>query len=159
MIRFVTGSRRRRDELVSLKILYEITVLLYMKALKSPAEDSENRSRWNNLQMMGLPEGAEGQDLKEHLLCTLFAQGPFFPHFIVKRAHRMPLVQGPQRAPPHTFIFQLLNFRDQDLVLREARKVEELCFENAKFMLFSDYFIETQRLHRTFDHVKAQLRT
>lgn len=60
--------------------------------------------------------------------------------------------------PPRTFIFHLLNFRDRDLVLREARKVPEHRYENAKIMLFPDFSIDTQRLRRTFDHVKAQLR-
>lgn len=71
----------------------------------------------------------------------------------------MPPVRGQPGAPPRTFIFRLLNFRDWDLALREARKVEELRFENAKLMLFPDYSVDTERLWRTFDHIKAQLRT
>lgn len=42
---------------------------------------------------------------------------------------------------------------------REARKLEELRYENVKMMLFPDYSMETQRQRRNFDHVKAQLRT
>lgn len=75
------------------------------------------------------------------MLRTLLPQAPFSPHF--------------------TFIFRLLNFRDRDLVLREARKLGELRHENVRIMLFpvSNSSVETQRLRRTFDHVKAQLRT
>lgn len=37
------------------------TLLDKMKALESRAEDSENRSRQNNLRVVGLPEGARGK--------------------------------------------------------------------------------------------------
>lgn len=43
------------------------------------------------------------------------------------------------------------------MALREARKVGDLRLDNAKLMLFPDYSIDTQRLKRTLDHVKAQL--
>lgn len=71
----------------------------------------------------------------------------------------MPSASGPPGAPPRTFIFRLLNFRDRDLVLRVARRTGELRHENAKLMLFPDFSVETQRLWRTFDQVKAQLRS
>lgn len=69
----------------------------------------------------------------------------------------MPPMQGPSGAPPCTFIFRMLNYQDRDLVLQEARKVAELRFDNARLMIFRDYSVETQRLRRTLDHVKAQL--
>lgn len=59
------------------------------------------------------------------MLCTLLPQAQFSLHFTVERAHRMPSVKGPRDTPSRTFIFRLLNFRDQDLILREARKLGE----------------------------------
>lgn len=38
------------------------TLQVQVKALESRAEDSENQSRRNNLRVVGLPKGAEGQD-------------------------------------------------------------------------------------------------
>lgn len=124
------------------------TLQLKMKAVETRAEDQENRNRRNNLRMVGLPESAEGRDpaaYTEKLLRELLPQAPFSPYFAVERAHRMPSVRGPPGAPPRTFIFRLLNFRDRDLVLREARKLEELRYENVKIMMFPDYSMETQR--------------
>lgn len=138
------------------------TLQVKMKTLESRAEDQENRNRRNNLRLVGLPEGVEGRDPEaytEHLLRTLLPQAPFSTHFAVERAHRMPSVRGPPGAPPRTFIFRMLNFRDRDLILREARRAGELRSENAKIMLFPDYSVETQRQRRTFDQVKAQMRT
>lgn len=126
---------------------------LQVKALESWAEDSENRSRRNNLRMIGLPEGAGT------LLRTILPQAPFCPHFVVERAYRMPPVRGQPGPPSRTFIFRLYKFHDRHLTLHEIRKVAELRYENTKIMLFLDYSIDTQRLRRTFDHVKPQLQT
>lgn len=68
-------------------------------------------------------------------------------------------MHGPPGAPPRTVIFCLLNFRSIKSRSREARKVAELRFENTRLMLFPDYSVETQRLSRTFDQVKAHLRS
>lgn len=74
------------------------TLQMKAKAFESRAKDSENRSRRNNLQLIGLPEGAEGQDptvFTETLLRTLLPRAQFSPHFVVERAHRMPPARGP----------------------------------------------------------------
>lgn len=83
------------------------TLQVRIKALESRAEDSENRSRRNNLRVVGLPEGAEGQDtvaFTEHFLCTLLPGVAFSPHYAVERARRMPPVRGqPGAPPPHVY--------------------------------------------------------
>lgn len=53
---------------------------------------------------------------------------------------------------------KLLNFRDRDLVLREARKIVVLHYESTKLIIFPDYSEGTQRQRRSFDHVKLNLR-
>lgn len=52
----------------------------------------------------------------------------------------------------------MLNFRNRDKVLRASRLLGELCFQNAKLMIFPDYSVETQRLRKLFDQVKGALR-
>lgn len=79
-----------------------------VKHLESRAEDAENRNRRNNLRIIGLPEGAEGKDttlFTEQLLQSLLPRATFSPQFVVERAHRIPIVRGPQGAPPPTFIY------------------------------------------------------
>lgn len=132
-----------------------------VKALEFRAEDAENRNRRNNLRVLGLPEGAEGTDpvgFMEKLLPTLLPKAQFSPHFSIERAHRMPASRGPQGAPPRTFIFKLLHYRDRDTVLRSARTQGELHYENTKLLIFPDYSVETQRQRKSFDHVRAMLR-
>lgn len=54
---------------------------------------------------------------------------------------------------------RLLNFKDQDKLLRAVRAAEELTYNNNHLMLFLDFSIETQKLWRPFDAVKAGLRS
>lgn len=66
----------------------------------------------------------------------------------------MPEAHGVPGTPPRTFILRLLNFRDQDLVLRESRKIEALRFKGSRLMIFLDFSVETQKQSKSFDHVK-----
>lgn len=132
-----------------------------MKTLQARAEDAKNWNHRNNLRIVRLPEGAEGNDstaFTKRLLCTLLPRAQFSYFFVVKWAHRMPATRGILGAPPRTFILKLLNFRDRDLVLREARKIEILRHEGAELMIFPDYAVNTQKLWRSFDQVKLDLR-
>lgn len=134
---------------------------LQVKNLEIRAEDAENRNRRNNLRVLGLPEGAEGADpvaFMEELLPSLLPKAKFSNHFSIERAHRIPASRGPPGAPPRTFIFKLLHYRDRDTVLRVARLQGELKFNNTKLLIFPDYTVETQRQRKAFDHVRGMLR-
>lgn len=134
---------------------------LKVKNLEIRAEDAENQNRRNNLQVLGLPEGAEDDDpvaFMEGLLPSLLPRAKFSPHFCIERAHRIPASRGPQGAPPRTFIFKLLHYQDRDTVLRAARLQGELKFENTKLIIFPDYTVEIQRQRKAFDHVRGLLR-
>lgn len=137
------------------------TLQTKVRALEYRAEDAENRSRRNNLRIVGLPEGVEGRTpalFTEELLRSLLPSAQLSPYFVVERAHRVPPRPGPEGAPPRTLILRLLNFRDRDELLRASRAAGELPYRNTKLLLFPDYTIETQRQRRSFDAVKADLR-
>lgn len=121
-----------------------------VRALEYRAEDAENRSRRNNLCIVGLPEGVEGRDptvFTEELLRSLLPAARLSPYFTVERAHRVPPRPGPEGAPPRTLI-----------LLRAARVAGDIQYHNVRLMMFPDYTIETQRQRRSFDAVKAALR-
>lgn len=80
------------------------------------------------------------------------------PYFTMERTHCMPPQPGPQGAPTRVFILWLLNFRDQDKILRVARAAGELVYQNSRLILFPDYSMETQKLRRSFNSIKAALR-
>lgn len=132
-----------------------------VRALEYRTEDVENRSRRNNLRLVGLPEGVEGRSpalFVEDLLRSLLPAAQLSLHFAVERAHHVPPKPGPVGASSRTFILKLLNYRDRDELLRAARAAGVLPYRNDKLLLFPDYTMETQRQRRSFDNVKATLR-
>lgn len=129
-----------------------------IKALEYRAEDAENRNRRNNLHIVGLAGGSEGANptcFVEDMLRNLLPDARLPPHYAVERAHRIPPKPGPLGAPPRTFILRLLNCRDRDEILRASRGMGDLRYQNNKLMIFPDYSVETQKLIKSFDHVKA----
>lgn len=100
------------------------TFKMRVNFLESRGEDAKNRNRRNNLCIVGLTEGAGGTDpttFSEWLLHSLLSQTPFSAHFMVKRVQRMSAARPRMGGPPR--ILKFLNFRDRDLVMREARKI------------------------------------
>lgn len=66
------------------------TLQTKVKALEYRAEDMENRNQRNNLRIVGLPEGAEGNNPKcfvEDMLRNLLPDARMSPHYAVERAH------------------------------------------------------------------------
>ena len=160
----VTEAERRLGEAEDMIVDHDSSIRALqskVRALEYRAEDAENRSRRNNLRIVGLPEGVEGRapaHFAEELLRSLMPLAQLSQYFAVERAHRVPPRPGPEGAPPRTFILRLQNFRDRDELLRASRAAGELPYRNVRLLLFPDYTMETQRLRRSFDGVKAALR-
>lgn len=129
-----------------------------VRALEYKMDDAENRNRRNNLRLVRLPEGVEGKSptaFMEELLRSLLPAAQFSSHYAVERAHRIPPSPNHVDFPPRTLIFRMLNFRDRDKVLRAARGTGEFKFQTAKLMFLPNFSMETQKLCRSFDQVKA----
>ncbi len=84
--------------------------------------DLETRSRLNNLRLVGLPEGAEGQDPSSFLekwipevLNAVMLQSSG----IIERAHRIGPMKD-SKAPPRTLIIWFLNYKDKQTVIAAA---------------------------------------
>ncbi|KAI4889106.1 hypothetical protein NFI96_009339, partial [Prochilodus magdalenae] len=91
-----------------------------VKTLVERAEDIENRSRRDNIRIMGLKEGAEGGQTKHGLETK---------HGVVKidRAHR---TLGPPRNDlSRPVLIKLHNYGDKLKILQAARKKGQLLYE------------------------------
>lgn len=73
-------------------------------------------------------------------------------------AHRVPSGRRPDGAWPRAFLDRLLNFRDRDLILSEARKHPEIKYENAVIHLYPDFSQDLQKKLRSFTDVCRRLR-
>lgn len=107
---------------------------------------------------MGIPERAEGKNAVafiEAWLTDTFGQDAFSPMFAVERAHRVLSRPPQQRAPPCSFLFRLLNYKDRDAILSKARILKD---DNAQVSLFADFSAKVQRQCSKLLHIKKRLR-
>lgn len=95
----------------------------------------ENCLRRNNAYAVGVLERAEDKNpvaFIEAWLSATFGRDAFSPMFAVENFYRVLARQPPQGAPPHPFLFCLLNYKDRDAILTKARSRENLKGDNAK---------------------------
>uniref|UniRef100_A0A3P9JC07 L1 transposable element RRM domain-containing protein n=1 Tax=Oryzias latipes TaxID=8090 RepID=A0A3P9JC07_ORYLA len=115
------------------------------KALEDKLFDMETRSRLNNIQVVGLPEGAEGPDpcsFLESWLADALDMGPL----------RSPLVL--ERAP---LIMRFLNYKQKVAVMNAARKKGDIRYKNINVQLYNDLATEVHKQRKQYKAVRAQL--
>ena len=131
-------------------------------ALEARAEDAENRVRRNNIRFIGIPEGLEGTATESFLEQWLRSWVPshlLSPCFVLERAHRSLQRRPPLGAPPRPMIVKILNYKDCDAILQQAREVGEVKHENSRIIILPDYSIQVQRGRKSYDAVKQKLRS
>ncbi len=85
--------------------------------------DIEERSRRNNVRLVGLPEGAEGSNVAGFLRVNLSKWIPSLKgHDIeIDRVHRL-YDRGRGSDRPRTLIFHVLRWHDRSEILKGARQ-------------------------------------
>lgn len=129
--------------------------------LLNKVDDLENRSRRNNVRVVGVPEKSEGKDpvsFFESWLADIIGKEQLSSLFAIERAHRVPLRPPPPGAPPRPILLKLLNFRDRDVALRVAREKGELSINGHRVSLYPDFSGEIQRQRLQFQDIKKRLR-
>ena len=132
-----------------------------VRVLEGRAEDAENRSRRNNIRLIGVPENTEKGNMIHFLeawLREVVAPEGLSPHYALERAHRIPARSPVAGAPPRPIIAKLLHYRDRDHILAQARMRGDLTIGNSKIMIFPDFTREVQRKRASFIGVKKRLR-
>ena len=108
-----------------------------------------------------MPEKAEGSSPElfvEKLVREGLCPHGLSPNFIVERAHRIPGGRPKPGMPPRTIIARVLNYRDRDTVLQEARVAPQVKCDNAVIRFFPDFTLQVQQQRRNFLEVKKRLR-
>ncbi|KAJ1209078.1 hypothetical protein NDU88_004457 [Pleurodeles waltl] len=130
-------------------------------ALEVRLEDSEARSQWNNIHLLGIREQAEGPSVAVFVECwikdvlqPLVLSGML----LVEHAQRALVVPPRPGAPPRAIIVRILNYRDRDCVLRTARETDKVRFENHKISIYPEYTNKVQTSRKGFMEVQAKLR-
>lgn len=113
-----------------------------VKTLVAKSDDAENLLRSNNVRVLGLPEGSEGEwpaEFAEAFFKDILNLAPVPPTYVVEPAQCVPTGRRTPGSPPRPFLMRFLNYRDRDPILSEARKHPILKYENTDIHLYPDF--------------------
>lgn len=129
-----------------------------VQSLSERAEDAENRSRRDNIRIIGLKEGAEGrQPVKffETWLPKLLEIETKHGTIKIDRAHRTLGPLKPNRARP--VLIKLHNYSDKTKILAAAKKKEHLTHEGSGIHITQDLSVKVREARRAYNDVCGQL--
>ncbi len=110
-----------------------------LERLTEKMTDMEDKSRRNNIRLVGLPEGMEGSDVADFLRINLSKWIPSLKgrNIEIDRAHRV--YDGSDR--PRTLIFRVLRWHDRLEILKGARQAYPVkCTQdNVTLLFFPDF--------------------
>lgn len=112
----------------------------YVRRMESRCRTLENRSRRNNLRLLGLPEGMEGSDAMSFLQKTLPAMlGLPRDVLEIESARRVPGgVSWDPNGRPRPLVFRLLRFANKATILQAARR-QPLSYAGTRVTVLPDF--------------------
>ncbi len=132
-----------------------------LERLTEKMTDIEDRSRRNNVRLVGLPEGAECSDAAGFLRANLSKWIPSLKDIRdieIDRAHRV--YDGRKNSDrPRTLIFRVLRWHDRSEILKGARKAYPVkCTQdNVTLLFFPDFSPATTIRRKTFNPVLKKM--
>ncbi len=124
-----------------------------LERLTEKMTDIEDRSRRNNVRLVGLPEGAEGSDAAGFLRANLSKWIPSLKDrdIEIDRAHRV--YDGRKNSDrPRTLIFRVLRWHDRSEILKGAQQAYPMkCTQdNVTLLFFPDFSPATAARRKSF---------
>ncbi len=117
-----------------------------LERLTKKMTDIEDRSRRNNVRLVGLPEGAEGSDVAGFLRINLSKWIPSLKgrNIEIDRAHRV--YDGRKNSDrPRTLIFRVLRWHDRSEILKGPRQAYPVkCTQDSVTLLFFLTLVQLQ---------------
>ncbi len=113
-----------------------------LERLTEKMTDMEDKSRRNNIRLVGLPEGMEGSDVADFLRINLSKWIPSLKgrNIEIDRAHRV--YDGRKNSDrPRTLIFRVLRWHDRLEILKGARQayLVKCTQDNVTLLFFPDF--------------------
>ncbi len=132
----------------------------HLERLTEKMTDMEDRSRRNNVRLVGLPEGAEGSNAAGFLRVNLSKWIPSLKgHDIeIDREHRM-YDGGRGSDRPRTLIFRVLRWHDRSEILKGARQAYPVkcAQDNVTLLFFPDFSPATTIRRKAFGPVLKKM--
>lgn len=125
-----------------------------LQKTKRKCIDLEDRSRRNNLRLINLPEGEEGDDAAAFLQARLHRWFPSLNGMKaeVDRAHRVRSDKGKEKGRPRTLLFRLLRWQDWNAIMKDlkTRDFQLPVHKGERLRFFPDHSPETSDIRRAF---------
>lgn len=131
-----------------------------LEVLWSRVEDLENRSRRNNVRIIGLKEGVEEPGKLDQYVTEILDKAFELSgsEFEIERAHRSPAPMPDPNKPPRAILVRFLRSSAREKVLRVAREKRGIDWEGAKLSFFEDVTRELAEKRKAFNPAKKRLR-
>uniref|UniRef100_A0A8C2BPI6 LINE-1 type transposase domain-containing 1 n=1 Tax=Cyprinus carpio TaxID=7962 RepID=A0A8C2BPI6_CYPCA len=128
-----------------------------VEQLTDKVTNMEDRSRRNNVQLVGLPKGVEGSNPAGFLRANLSKWIPALKgrDIEIERAHRVYDGRKSNSKRPRTFIFRVLRWQDRSAILKGARQayLEKYMQDNVTLLFFPDFSPATSARRRSLKPV------
>lgn len=124
-------------------------------------EDLENRSRRNNVRMIGLKEGLEAGGLIK-CVCKILSEGLGIDpdgEFEIERAHRALAPRPSADQPPRIILIKFLRSSAREKLLQAAKEKGTTEWEGCRISFFPDMSRELARKRRDFTASRRMLRS
>ncbi|CAJ1050792.1 PREDICTED: LINE-1 type transposase domain-containing protein 1 [Xyrichtys novacula] len=130
-----------------------------LETLWTRVEDLENRSRRNNVRVVGLKEGKEETGKVIQYVEKIISQGLGLSgsEFEIERAHRSLAPIPDPDQPPRTILMRFLRSSARDKVLQVAKERRGIDWEDCKLSFFEDVSRELAEKRKAFTPVKRRL--
>lgn len=133
-----------------------------IQKLQEQQQVLENRSRRQNLRIIGIPEEAE-KGRPTDFISGFFSEvlGEDLPDpqsVVLDRAHHTLAPKPRAGDRPRAMIVRLHYFSDKAKILQASRKRGELTFRGARVHIFPDMSAELSRRRAAFNSVKCKLK-
>uniref|UniRef100_A0A8P4KJ98 L1 transposable element RRM domain-containing protein n=1 Tax=Dicentrarchus labrax TaxID=13489 RepID=A0A8P4KJ98_DICLA len=155
-----TGALNRHDSSITSMESVDLELKREIGKLKDRNDDLENRSRRQNLRIIGIPKSAENGK-RTAFMASFFAEvlGEEIPSpLVLDRAHRTLAAKPKPGDRPRPMIVRLHYYSDKEKILQLSRNKGELKFREARIHIFPDMSAELSRCRAAFNSVKAKLR-
>lgn len=108
-------------------------------SLSKKCKDLEGCSRWNNVRLVGLPEGSEGPRPAEFTPQLLQDLHGLDDEPVLDRAHRTLRARPKDGEPPRPLVIRVNPFKIRNQILRRVGETSPLAHMGRRILIFPDF--------------------
>lgn len=128
-----------------------------MDMLSKKCEDLEGRSRLNNIHLVGVPEGSEGQQPTKFASTLLQDLLGLDAKPALDRAHRTLRAKPAEGDPPRPYVVRVTLLQEWNEILWRAQESSPLLYKGKHVFIFPDYSTSVVKKCASFTKVKKEL--